>query len=97
MADKAVPIWEQSEADWHKVIAVNVTGVFHTCRAVLPHMREQHYGRIVDIASIAGKEGNPNMRPYSAAKAAVIGVTKSIGKEGRPRSGSHQRRRLGRA
>ena len=81
LAGKAAPIWEQSEADWHKIIAVNVTGVFHTCRAVLPHMREQKYGRIVNIASIAGKEGNPNMGPYSATKAAVIGLTKSIGKE----------------
>lgn len=81
LAGKAAPIWEQSEADWHKIIAVNVTGVFNTCRAVLPHMREQKYGRIVNIASIAGKEGNPNMGPYSATKAAVIGLTKSIGKE----------------
>ena len=81
LAGKAAPIWEQSEADWHRIIAVNVTGVFHTCRAVLPHMREQKYGRIVNIASIAGKEGNPNMGPYSATKAAVIGLTKSIGKE----------------
>lgn len=81
LAGKAAPIWEQSEADWNKIIAVNVTGVFNTCRAVLPHMREQRYGRIVNIASIAGKEGNPNMGPYSASKAAVIGLTKSIGKE----------------
>jgi len=81
LAGKAAPIWEQSEADWHKIIAVNVTGVFNTCRAVLPHMREKRYGRIVNIASIAGKEGNPNMGPYSATKAAVIGLTKSIGKE----------------
>jgi 2-dehydro-3-deoxy-L-rhamnonate dehydrogenase (NAD+) len=81
LAGKAAPIWEQSEADWNKIIAVNVTGVFHTCRAVLPHMRGQRYGRIVNIASIAGKEGNPNMGPYSASKAAVIGLTKSIGKE----------------
>ncbi len=81
LAGKAAPIWEQTEEDWQKIIAVNVTGVFNTCRAVLPHMREKQYGRIVNIASIAGKEGNPNMGPYSATKAAVIGLTKSIGKE----------------
>jgi NAD(P)-dependent dehydrogenase (short-subunit alcohol dehydrogenase family) len=81
LAGRAAPIWEQTEEDWQKIIAVNMTGVFNTCRAVLPHMRERQYGRIVNIASIAGKEGNPNMGPYSATKAAVIGLTKSIGKE----------------
>jgi 2-dehydro-3-deoxy-L-rhamnonate dehydrogenase (NAD+) len=60
---------------------VNLTGVFNLCRAVVPHMRRRGYGRIVNIASIAGKEGNPRMTPYSATKAGVIGLTKSLGKE----------------
>ncbi|MDQ6678660.1 MAG: SDR family oxidoreductase [Acidobacteriota bacterium] len=81
IAGKAAPIWEQTEEDWNLAIAVNLTGLFHFCKAVLPHMRERKYGRIVNIASIAGKEGNPNMCPYSASKAGVIGLTKSIAKE----------------
>ncbi len=81
LAGKAAPIWEQTDEDWHKVFAVNVTGPFYLCRAVLPLMRAQKYGRIVNIASIAGKEGNPNMVAYSASKAALIGLTKSIAKE----------------
>ncbi|MBK9169454.1 MAG: glucose 1-dehydrogenase [Bryobacterales bacterium] len=78
---KAAPIWEQTDEDWQKVIAINLTGVFVCCRAVAPHMRARKYGRIVNIASIAGKEGNPNMTGYSATKAGVIGLTKSLGKE----------------
>lgn len=66
---------------WAQVFAVNVNGTFHTCRAVVPLMKAQNYGRIVNIASIAGKEGNPNASAYSASKAAVIGLTKSLGKE----------------
>jgi 2-dehydro-3-deoxy-L-rhamnonate dehydrogenase (NAD+) len=81
IAGKAAPIWEQNDGDWAAIVAINLTGVFQFCRAVLPHMRERKYGRIVNIASIAGKEGNPNMSPYSATKAGVIGLTKSIGKE----------------
>ncbi len=81
IAGKAAPIWEQSEEDWDLAIAINLTGLFHFCKAVLPHMRERKYGRIVSIASIAGKEGNPNMCAYSASKAGVIGLTKSIAKE----------------
>jgi NAD(P)-dependent dehydrogenase (short-subunit alcohol dehydrogenase family) len=81
LAGKAAPIWEQSDEDWHKVMAVNVTGPFLLCRAVLPHMRTRGYGRIVNVASIAGKEGNPRMVAYSASKAALIGLTKSIAKE----------------
>jgi 3-oxoacyl-[acyl-carrier protein] reductase len=81
IAGIAAPIWEQSDDDWQKIIAVNMTGVFNFCRAVIPHMRERKYGRIVNIASIAGKEGNPRMVPYSATKAAVIALTKSVGKE----------------
>jgi 2-dehydro-3-deoxy-L-rhamnonate dehydrogenase (NAD+) len=81
IAGKAAPVWEQTDTDWAVIVAINLTGVFQFCRAVLPHMRERKYGRIVNIASIAGKEGNPNMSPYSATKAGVIGLTKSIGKE----------------
>ena len=78
---KAAPVWEQTDEDWQRIIAINMTGPFNCCRAVLPHMRSRKYGRIVNIASIAGKEGNPKMAPYSATKAAVIGMTKSIAKE----------------
>jgi 3-oxoacyl-[acyl-carrier protein] reductase len=78
---KAAPLWEQSLEDWNRIIAINLTGVFLFCRAVVPHMRERGYGRIVSIASIAGKEGNPNMTGYSSTKAAVIAFTKSLGKE----------------
>ena len=66
---------------WRKVMDVNVNGVFHCNRAVVPHMLHGDYGRIVNIASVAGKEGNPNASAYSASKAAVIGLTKSLGKE----------------
>ena len=81
IAGPAAPIWEQTDADWQRNIAINLTGVFNFCRAVVPHMRARRYGRIVNIASIAGKEGNPRMVPYSATKAGVIGLTKSLGKE----------------
>ena len=74
-------MWEQLEDDWDRVIAVNLKGTFNCCRAVIAQMRERKYGRIVNIASIAGKEGNPNMTAYSASKAAVIGFTKSFAKE----------------
>jgi len=67
--------------DWHRTIAINLNGTFFTNRAVVPHMLAQNYGRIVNIASIAGKEGNPNASAYSASKAAVIGFTKSLAKE----------------
>jgi NAD(P)-dependent dehydrogenase (short-subunit alcohol dehydrogenase family) len=81
IAGKAAPIHEQTDEEFAKVMAINVNGVFYFCRAVIPHMREHKYGRIVNIASIAGKEGNPNMIAYSGSKAAVIGMTKSLGKE----------------
>jgi NAD(P)-dependent dehydrogenase (short-subunit alcohol dehydrogenase family) len=67
--------------DWHRTIAINLNGTFFTNRAVVPHMMAQNYGRIVNIASIAGKEGNPNASAYSASKAGVIGFTKSLAKE----------------
>jgi NAD(P)-dependent dehydrogenase (short-subunit alcohol dehydrogenase family) len=81
LGGKAAPLWEQTDEDWQRIIAVNMTGVFNCCRAVITHMRDRKYGRIVSIASIAGKEGNPNMTGYSATKAAVIGFTKSLAKE----------------
>jgi NAD(P)-dependent dehydrogenase (short-subunit alcohol dehydrogenase family) len=81
IAGKAAPLWEQTEEDWLRIIAVNMTGPFHCCRAVIEHMRVRKYGRIVNIASIAGKEGNPNMTGYSATKAGLIGFTKSLAKE----------------
>ena len=66
---------------WQKTLAINVNGVFFTCREIIPFMLENGYGRIVNVASVAGKEGNPNASAYSASKAAVIGFTKSLGKE----------------
>jgi 3-oxoacyl-[acyl-carrier protein] reductase len=78
---KAAPLWEQTEEDWNRIIAINLSGVFHCSKAVIGPMRERRYGRIVNIASIAGKEGNPNMTGYSATKAGVIGFTKSLAKE----------------
>jgi NAD(P)-dependent dehydrogenase (short-subunit alcohol dehydrogenase family) len=81
IAGPAAPVWEQTDENWHRNIAINLNGVFHLCRAVTPQMRIQKYGRIVNIASIAGKEGNPNMSPYSATKGAVIAFTKAVGKE----------------
>lgn len=81
LAGKAAPVWDQTDADWHKVMAVNLHGPFYLCRAVIPHMRSRGYGRIVNVASVAGKEGNPNMTAYSASKAALIGLTKSMAKE----------------
>lgn len=76
-----VPIWESVREDWEFVFSVNVIGVVLCCKAVLPRMIDRKYGRIVNIASIAGKEGNPKMAPYSASKAAVIALTKSLSKE----------------
>jgi 2-dehydro-3-deoxy-L-rhamnonate dehydrogenase (NAD+) len=81
IAGRAAPIWEQSDQDWQSVIDINLSGVFYCCRAVMPHMLQRGYGRIVNIASLAGKEGNPNMTAYSASKAGVIAMTKSIAKE----------------
>ena len=73
--------WEYPVAAWDRVIDVNLKGVFYCNRAVVPHMQANGYGRIVNIASIAGKEGNPNASAYSASKAGVIGLTKALGKE----------------
>ena len=81
VAGRSAPTWELNPEEWLEVIAVDLSGVFYGCRAVLPAMRAQRYGRIVNIASIAGKEGNPNAVPYSTAKAGVIGLTKAVAKE----------------
>jgi 3-oxoacyl-[acyl-carrier protein] reductase len=75
------PLWKYSPEDWNRMIRVNLDGVFHCCKAIVPLMIRSDYGRIVNISSIAGKEGNPNGAAYSAAKAAVIALTKSLGKE----------------
>ncbi len=75
------PLDEYPAAAWRQVIEIDLVGVFNCCRAVVPAMRRRDRGRIVNIASIAGKEGNPNASAYSAAKAGVIGLTKSLGKE----------------
>ena len=74
-------LWEYTPEQWRAVVDTNLNAVFYVCRAVVPVMLEKQYGRIVNIASIAGKEGNPNASHYSASKAAVIGLTKSLGKE----------------
>lgn len=81
IAGRSAPSWELSFEEWQKVIAIDLTGVWLGCRAVIPGMMDRQYGRIVNIASIAGKEGNPNASPYSAAKSGVLGLTKSIAKE----------------
>ena len=73
--------WEYPIDDWEQVMQVNLTGTFYCCRAIVPVMLKQHYGRIVMIASVAGKDGNPNASAYSASKAGVIALTKSLGKE----------------
>ena len=76
-----VKLWDYPPEQWQQVIQVNLTGLFHCCREVVPLMRQRNYGRIVNIASVAGKDGNPNASAYSASKAAVIALTKSLGKE----------------
>jgi len=73
--------WELDPADWRRVMDINLHGPFYCCHSVVPHLLKNGYGRIVNIASIAGKEGNPNAAHYSASKAAVIALTKSLGKE----------------
>jgi 3-oxoacyl-[acyl-carrier protein] reductase len=75
------PIEDYPLADWHNVITTDLTSIFYTCRVAAPHMRAKRYGRIVNISSIAGKEGVPNICAYSAAKAGVIGLTKGLAKE----------------
>src|SRR4030081_1198523 len=74
-------VWETDLEEWRKVLRINLDGPFICCKAIVPSMVKQNYGRIVNIASIAGKEGNPNAAHYSASKAGVIALTKSLGKE----------------
>ncbi|MDB5896130.1 MAG: 3-oxoacyl-ACP reductase [Rhodoferax sp.] len=76
-----VKLWDYPPEAWMQVQQVNLNGLFFCCREVVPHMRTRNYGRIVNIASVAGKDGNPNASAYSASKAGVIGLTKSLGKE----------------
>ena len=81
IAGPSFKTWDYPLDQWQKVIDIDLTGVFYCCRAIAPHMIKNDYGRIVNVSSIAGKEGNPNAMPYSAAKAGVIALTKSLGKE----------------
>ena len=81
IAGPTAKIWEYPAEEWQQVIDIDLTGVFNCLHIVSPMMIEQNYGRIVNVSSIAGKEGNPSAAPYSAAKAGVIALTKSLGKE----------------
>ena len=81
IAGPTAPAWEYSVRDWIRVNEVNVNGVFFCCRTVVPHMIQNGYGRVVNMASVAGKEGNANSSGYSASKAAVIGFTKALARE----------------
>jgi 3-oxoacyl-[acyl-carrier protein] reductase len=81
IAGLAAPVVDYPEDEWRRILAIDLDGVFYCCKAVLPHMLERGSGRIVNIASISGKEGNPNMAAYSTAKAGVIGFTKALAKE----------------
>tara|TARA_B100000902_G_scaffold151201_1_gene147740 strand:- start:871 stop:1620 length:750 start_codon:yes stop_codon:yes gene_type:complete len=74
-------VWDYPIDEWKKVMELNLNSTFYCCKAIVPHMVKNNYGRIVNIASIAGKEGNPNASAYSTSKAGVIGLTKSLGKE----------------
>ena len=81
MAGQNTQVWNYPKNEWLKVMDLDLNSVFYCCKAIVPHMIKNNYGRIVNISSIAGKEGNPNASAYSAAKAGVIGLTKSLGKE----------------
>jgi 3-oxoacyl-[acyl-carrier protein] reductase len=81
IAGLAAPVAEYPVDEWRRILSIDLDGVFYCCKAVLPHMLERGSGRIVNIASISGKEGNPNMPAYSSAKAGVIGFTKALAKE----------------
>ena len=81
IAGNNAKVVDYDPAEWQRVLNINLTGIFNSCRAVLPQMVAQNYGRIVNVASIAGKEGNPNAGAYSASKGGVIALTKSLGKE----------------
>jgi len=81
IAGPNAPLWQYPIDAWREILDINLTGMFLCCRAIVPAMIRQNYGRIVTVASIAGKEGNPNAAAYSASKAGVIALTKSLGKE----------------
>ena len=74
-------LWNYNIKDWNSIIEINLHGTFYCCKSIVPHMIKNNYGRIVNIASVAGKDGNANASAYSSAKAGVIGLTKSLGKE----------------
>ena len=75
------PLWDYDVDEWNKIIKINLMGTFNCCKCIVPNMIKNNYGRIVNVASVAGKDGNANASAYSSAKAAVIGLTKSLGKE----------------
>lgn len=75
------PLWKQDPEDWNRVLAVNLNGAYHCLRTVVPHMLDQGWGRVVNVSSIAGKEGIPGAAPYSVSKAGLIALTKSVGEE----------------
>jgi 3-oxoacyl-[acyl-carrier protein] reductase len=81
VAGANAPTWDYPVAEWRRVLDVNLDGTFHACKAVAPAMVREGYGRIVNVASVAGKEGNPNAAAYAASKGAVIAFTKALGKE----------------
>ena len=81
IAGPSYTTWQYPIEEWQKIIDIDLSGVFYCCKSIVPVMKKNNYGRIIYIASIAGKEGNPNAMPYSAAKAGVIALTKSLGKE----------------
>lgn len=81
IAGMNAPVVDYPVDEFHRIVAVNLHGTFHVCKAVLRHMKARGYGRVVNIASVAGKEGNPNAGAYSASKAAVMALTKTLGKE----------------
>lgn len=80
-AGPTMPLWDYDPDEWRRIVDINLVGTFHVCQAVVPAMRRAGRGRIVNIASLAGKEGTPNASAYSAAKAGVLAMTKSLGKE----------------
>jgi 3-oxoacyl-[acyl-carrier protein] reductase len=81
IAGPAMPVVDYPVQEWRRVQAINLDGPFFCCKVIVPHMMKRKYGRIINISSVAGKEGNPNAAPYSASKAGVLGFTKSLGKE----------------
>ena len=76
-----MPLWEYDVEMWNKIVKINLSGTFNCCRAIIPNMIANNYGRIVNVASVAGKDGNANASAYSSGKAGAIGLTKSLGKE----------------